>query len=52
MEKNPQIQFSSIQDIDSLQNELLKKQMLYIKNNSKYYNELFSKNNLKFDDIK
>lgn len=52
MQKNPDIQFKSVSEIEAFQNERLREQMQYLKKNSPYYKELFAKNGISFDEIR
>lgn len=52
MNKQPQIQFQSTEEIEQLQSELLQKQMQYLKENSVFYQNLFANNKLQFEDIR
>jgi phenylacetate-CoA ligase len=52
MIKRVEIQYQPIGKIDQLQDELLQKQMHYLKENSIYYRNLFAGHNLRFEDIR
>lgn len=52
MEKYSEIQFKSKKEIADFQDAKLREQIAYIRDHSPYYQNLFKKNGLKFDDIK
>ncbi len=52
MNKQTGIQYQSEKEIEQLQNELLQKQMQYLKENSTYYQNLFAGHNIRFEDIR
>ncbi|NPA67975.1 MAG: phenylacetate--CoA ligase [Chlorobi bacterium] len=49
---NPDIEYKSEDEIKLFQEKKLRELMLYLSENSKYYRNLFEKNNLSFEEIK
>jgi phenylacetate-CoA ligase len=52
MYRQADIQFQSKREIENLQNQLLYRQLQYLKQNSTYYQKLFKDNGLDFNEIK
>ncbi|MDL2299576.1 AMP-binding protein [Bacteroides sp. OttesenSCG-928-E20] len=52
MNKNPDIQFQSAQNIKRFQEELLAKQLIYLQDKSAFYRRMFCENNVDIHQIK
>ncbi len=51
MEKHSEIQFKSPEEIADFQNTLLRKQMMYLKEHSPFYQKLFKEHGIRFEEI-
>lgn len=52
MEKNPEIQFRSPEDIKSYQEEQLAKVLAYLQAHSKFYQQMFAEHHIDINQIK
>ena len=52
MEKNPEIQFRSPEDIKSYQEEQLTKALAYLQAHSKFYQQMFAEHHIDINQIK
>ena len=52
MEKNPEIQFRSPEDIKSYQEEQLAKALAYLQAHSKFYQQMFAEHHIDINQIK